>query len=457
MTGSETPADPPGSEGRLLARLAAMMYLEYFALGMWFVTLTSYIGANTGQQGERIFSEGFAGYSGMAAALGSLLAPTVFGWLADRGVAAKHLLAALHGVATVAATFMHQARAEWAFLAGLILYFQAFAPTVSLTNTIALRLSRNPDRDFPVLRLFGTVAWISSGVFLGFVAPRLWGGSIEGTRTPIAIGAGLHVAMTLYCLTLPATRPARRRGEVRPERALAVMRNRGFVFFLAVSLITAVGSQAYHLANMFMNQQGYTGPAATLTLGQLVELVCLGSMPWLRKHFRLKTLVLVGILAWAFRYVLLALGSLGDPDSVASVAVVLAILCHGPAYGFVYVVGQVYLDRLVKPENRGAAQGLHLLATTGVGHLLGSGLSGWAQSTFLTPAGVTPPPYDWFRFWLTPVTLLLLAAAVFWLRFTEHPSRRESDDETVATFETGGPIETPGVNAAEEFGSDSPK
>lgn len=409
-----------------------MMFLQYWSLGVWFVTYTSFVAANTGDQGEAIFSDGFAGYSGTATAMGSLLAPAIFGWLADRRIAPKFLLSILHGVCSVAVILMHEARDEWVFYAGLLLYFQAFGPTVSLTNTVVLRMSSNTDRDFPVLRLFGTTAWMMAGVFVGEIARRWWGESIEATRIPIAISGVSHLGMALYCLTLPrAKSPARVATGADHKRALDVLRNRPFIAFLAISMLAAIGSQAYNFANPFMNQQGYVGAAAVLTLGQLSELVCLASMPWLQRRVGLKALFLFGIGAWAARYTLLVIGSLGEPGSPATAAVIAAILCHGPAYGFMYVAGQLYVDKLVHPHNRGAGQGLHALAMNGLGHLLGAGLVGWAQSRFLTPSGVTPPPYDWVRFWLTPIGLFLVVGVLFLARFARQRPRRKAARHSV--------------------------
>lgn len=397
-----------------------MMFLQYWSLGIWYVTVTTFIASNTGSEGDGIFSAGFIGYSAAAAAFGSLIAPTLFGWVADRFLAAERLLSALHLIAAAALYWMHESGSQLGFFLGLVLYFQVFAPTVTLTNSIALGRLLDRDREFPAVRVFGTVAWIAAGVFVGVVC-RWWNGeSIEPSRVPIVLAGWSHLAMAVYALTLPLTRPTPRAEGSRAGTA-GWRPSRRFVWFLVVSLLAAVTSQAYNLANVFLNQTGYVGAAATLTLGQVTEVICLAAMPWLHSRIRLKTLFLIGLLGWVVRYLLLASGSFGEPTSAAAVLVMLAILLHGPSYVFVYVTGQLYIDKLVDASHRGVAQGLHTLATGGIGHFLGAGMTGWAQSAFLTPPGVDPPPYHWAPFWLTPVALGIVVAAVFAARFAHDP------------------------------------
>jgi hypothetical protein len=127
----------------------------------------------------------------------------------------------------------------------------------------------------------------------------------------------------------------------------------------------------------------------------------------------LRFLFISGVIVWGVRYALLAAGShyfIGWP-------VYVAILIHGPCYVFVYVVGVMYVDRLAHESHRGAAQGLNALATTGLGHLLGAMTVGFAQQTFLTPAGVSPPPYNWPAFWLVPAAISAMTAMIFQIAF----------------------------------------
>lgn len=430
------------SSGATVARLSAMMYLQYWPLGLWFVTVKTFIAANTEQEGEALFSAGFIGYSGMAAALGSLVAPTLMGWIADRFFSAEKLVALLHLAAGLALLGMYHAGSQTTFFLCLILYFQAFCPSVSLTNTIAFSKLANRDGEFPVVRLYGTVAWIAAGVFVGVVCRWWFGENVEPTRTPMVIAIGSHLAMAVYSLTLPRTQP-QRSPSVEGTRRWGLLRDPTLALFLLVSLVAASGSQAYELNNVYLNQRGYEGAAATLTLGQLTEVACLAAIPWLQRRWRLKTLFLVGILSWSLRYLLLALSSVGESTGLSTAMIYGAILVHGPAYVFVYLAGQMYVDRLTDPSSRGVAQGFHALSTVGLGHVIGSGMTGWSQSMFLTPAGVSPPPYDWTPFWLIPVAATLGAAIFFAMAFSGGPKPGSSGDDRTdrspAVDEPSGP------------------
>jgi nucleoside transporter len=400
----------------LISQLSVMMFLQYWALGIWWVTVVTYIGANTGEEGTGIFSPSYVGYSGFAGAIGSLFAPAIFGWIADRFFPADRLLMLLHALAGLALWWMHESSSQLTFSIALVLYFQFYVPTVTLTNTIALRQLVDVDREFFLVRLFGTFAWISSGLFLGIFCKWFFGESIEASRLPIMIGAISHIVMAVYCFALPST-PYGAALERDFTGGSSLLRNRAFMVFLAVSFLACIPSQAYNFANLFLNEMGYERAAARLTVGQGSELICMILAPMLLIRYGLKWVFLVGILSWSLRYILLSLGSAGGPETSYAWLVFVAIAIHGPSYTFVYVTGQLYIDRLVSPARRGAAQGFHTVATGGLGHLAGAYLVGRAQAVLLTPAGVSPPPYRWGDFWMLPAGVGFIAAAIFLFAF----------------------------------------
>jgi MFS family permease len=243
------------------------------------------------------------------------------------------------------------------------------------------------------------------------------GGSIDATRTPLVIGAWGSLATAFFCLTLPHTPPEPGGGGIllRSFRdSDTLLGNRPLVAFLVVSMLACVPSMAYNnYGNLFLNTQGFPRPAALMTLGQISDVLCLWATPWLIARFGLRFLFVSGVIAWGVRYVLLAAGS----HYFMAWPVYIAILIHGPCYVFVYVIGVMYVDRLADAAHRGAAQGLNALATTGLGHLLGAMTVGFAQQTFLTPAGVSPPPYDWAAFWLVPAAVSVITVVLFQISF----------------------------------------
>ena len=408
-----------------MARLSAMMFMQYWPLGAWGVTVGTYIAANTGEQGARIFSAGFVGYSTAAGAIGSLLSPVVMGFLSDRFFAAERLLAVMNLGCALAAWRMYESQSQTAFFVWLVVYFQCFVPAATLTNKIALKHLANADAEYPLVRIFGTLGWIASGLFVGFLWHFAAGESIEATRMPLAIGATGSALAAIFSLSLPHTPPEPLQGISRPrtlQKSSSLLRNRPFVLFLLVSMLACVPSMAYNnFGNLFLNRHAYPHPAALMTLGQFSDMLFLWLTPGLIARFGLRTVFASGIVAWGARYSLLAAGSYFD----TAWPVYTAILVHGPCYVFVYVVGVLYVDRLADSAQRGAAQGMLALATTGAGHLLGAFSVGFAQEVFLTPEGISPPPYHWTEFWTVFAGLSLIALLVFQIAFKSQRTARE--------------------------------
>ena len=415
MPGQPQPADHTSK--LILARLSAMMFLQYWPLGIWGVTVGTYIASNTGEQGARIFSAGFVGYGTAAGAVGSLISPVVLGFLSDRYFAAQRLVALMHVGCALSALGMYESQTQADFFFWLVVYFQCFVPAAALTNKISLRHLADTDAEYPRVRIFSTVGWISAGLFLGFVWPWATGESIEATRTQLMLGAWGSVLMASYSLTLPHTPPDSRIGDF-SLRAFRdggdLLRNRPLVVFLFVSMLACIPSMAYNnYGNLFLNRQGYPRPAALMTLGQVSDVLFLWATPWLIARFGLRSLFVSGVIAWGARYSMLAAGSHYE----IAWPVYAAILIHGACYVFIYVVGVMYVDRLVGGTQQGAAQGMYALASTGLGHLFGAFTVGFSQEIFLTPDGVSPPPYDWTAFWIVPAILSAVTVVVFRFAF----------------------------------------
>jgi hypothetical protein len=146
-----------------------------------------------------------------------------------------------------------------------------------------------------------------------------------------------------------------------------------------------------------------------MTVGQVSEVLVLAASPWLISWLGLQTLFATGIAAWCARYLLLAAASYYD----ISIPVYAAIAIHGACYVFVYIIGVMYVDRLVSHAHRGLAQGLYTIVYAGFANLLGAVAVGYSQSRFLTPDGVSPPPYNWTIFWLIPAAISAATALLF--------------------------------------------
>src|SRR5262245_22879537 len=205
MTNRRAAASDPShrSSTAMIARISAMMFLQYWPHGAWGVTVGTYIAANTGTAGAGHYSAGFVGYSTSAGAIGGLLSPVLLGFLSDRYFAAQNLVALLHVGCAVAAWGMYRSDSQITFFVWLLVYYQCFSPAASLTNKIGLKHLMNSEAEYPFVRVFSTIGWITAGLFVGFVWPLISGQSIEATRVPLAIGAIGSAVMAIYSMTLP--------------------------------------------------------------------------------------------------------------------------------------------------------------------------------------------------------------------------------------------------------------
>ena len=397
----------------LRLRLSTMMFLEFFVWGAWFVTLGTYLAANLGASGSQI------ALAFLTQSLGAILAPFIVGLIADRFFAAQRILGVLHLFSAVMLLLAGRQSEFGAFFVFALLAMISFMPTLALANSISFRRLASPERQFPAIRVFGTIGWIIAGLLIGWLGWEA-GGALENTFVMAAIGSALLGA---YAFTLPHTPPEPGQGKVTVRDvlgldALALLKSRSFlVFFLASILICIPLAFYYNFTNLYLNEIGVRSAAAVQSLGQVSEALFLLIMPLMLKKLGIKRTLLIGMLAWALRYALFAFGDAGSLVWL----VVIGLVLHGVCYDFFFVAGQIYTDRFAPRHVRSAAQGLISLATYGVGLLIGSLISGPIVDAFLATDG----SHDWRAIWLTPAALAVGVALFFAILFRERESAAE--------------------------------
>ena len=376
----------------LKTRLAIMMFIQYVIWGAWYVTITTYLTQTlhfTGTQAGLVFS---------TVSVASLISPFFVGLVADRFFATERVMAFLYIISAVllylVTTVTTFSGVFWLMLAFCLAYF----PTVALTNSITMQSVRDPGRDFPPIRVLGTLGFI---VAVSFVSLN----QLENSSGQFKVAAAAAVVMAIYSITsLPHTPPPARGQAVTWQRAvgldtLSMMKEPSFAIFIVASILACVPLTFYYsFANAYLNDLRVPNAGFMMTLGQWAEVAMLLAMPALFRFVSIRGVLLLGLASWALRYLLLAYG---NADSGIWMFY-LAILLHGNCYDFFFVAGQLYTDQEAPAHLRSSAQGFIAFVTYGIGMYGGSVLSGVARDYFPT----------WQSFWLSSA---IMSAAIMFL------------------------------------------
>ena len=408
--------DPSMDQARpalLRTRLSLMMFLQYAIWGAWLPILYPFL------MGHRGFDLAQTGNCLAAGAVGAIFGPFIAGQLADRLFATEKLLFASHLVGAVLVWMLGTVETYGSFLALSFLYGFVYAPTIALTNSLAFAHIENRDRDFGPIRLWGTIGWIVAGIAVGQVLLRMHspeGATKEeldaawnaGRAFAFQLSAILGVAMAIYCLTLPHTPPAGR-GEAKEslawKEALAEIRLQPLVTLFLIAVPVSMIHQFYFVftsdfvsgiqsaaqsagADAFasaVNNVLGVGGGGLMTIGQMTEIGVLALMPILATTLSRKTLLAIGLVAYAARMALFAYFPELGP-------VLLGVALHGLCFGCFIFVAFMIVDERTTPDVRATAQNLFNLVIVGIGIIVGSWFAGsvvgpWAQDPVLDAAG----------------------------------------------------------------------
>jgi nucleoside transporter len=387
-------------------KLSAMMFLQFFIWGAWFVTMGGYLGNTLHFSGADIGNA----YAAMAWA--ALVAPFFLGMIADRFFASEKVLAVLHlvggGVMWYASTVTAPGTLFWV----LVGYGLCYMPTLALSSSIAFHHVEDAAKDFPAIRVLGTIGWIAAGLTLSFLG-------MEGSAQPMQLAAVASIVLGLAAFGMPHTPPpaAGKPFSVRDALgldALALLKDRSFAMFVLGSFLLCIPLQFYYaFTNLFLTESGVTATATKMSLGQASEIGFMLLLPFALRKYGVKVILLVGMLAWAARYALFAYG-----DAGAGMWMLYAgILLHGVCYDFFFVTGQIYTDQQAGPKIRGAAQGFITLVTQGLGYIVGSAVSGRIVDQHVREGG-----HDWQGIWMKPALGALVILVVFAVAF--RPSKQ---------------------------------
>lgn len=396
-----------------------MMFLQFFIWGGWFVTMGSFLASNLTASGGQI------GTAYSTQSWGAIFAPFIFGLLADRYFQAQRLLCVLHLAGAALMFELFRAPGFATFYPCLLLYMILYMPTLALANSISFRQLKDPSLQFARIRVWGTLGWIAAGLAISYVfawdsPAAMSGGALKNTFLMCSVAS---LILGLYSLTLPSTPPGVdkaakvRVGDLMGLQALKLLKEKNFlVFFLASISICIPLAFYYQHANQFLTEISVANPTGKQTVGQMSEVLFMLSIPLFLRRFGMKVTLLVGMLAWAVRYLMFAFGNAGEGAWLLMVGIAL----HGVCYDFFFVSGQIFIDSKAGKDVKSAAQGLITLATYGVGMLIGFWLAGLVTDMYAVQGA-----HDWRSIWFVPAGFAALVFVAFALFFRNESVRYE--------------------------------
>lgn len=362
-------------------QLSIMMFLQFFIWGAWYVTAPNYLGT-IGFQSTDIANTYSVG------PIAGLITPLLVGLIADRFFAAQKVLGILHllggaiffgAISTMKGDSPSPGLLNWGFFLG---YMLTYYPTLALTNTIALKNMSDPEKEFPGIRVLGTIGWIAAGFALTFT-------KFETTIGMFYLAAGSSIALGIFSFFLPNTPPVNTGEKVSLRQlfgldALALLKDRSYLVFLVASMLICIPLAFYYqIASRVVELTGMP-IGTTMSYGQISEIGFMVVMPLFFKRLGVKWMIAIGMLAWVLRYLLF---SLGAPTEIRWM-IILGVVLHGICYDFFFVTGQIYTDKKAPESLRGQAQGLLVMLTLGLGMMIGAQVAGQIESSHTPQAAI---------------------------------------------------------------------
>ncbi|MDR6808138.1 nucleoside transporter [Dyadobacter sp. BE34] len=389
-------------------QLMAMMFLLYFVWGAWYGQMSKYMFTELGATGVQV-GNAYAAFS-----IAMIIAPFFVGMIADRYFAAQKVLGILNLVGAGILYVLSEVKDPDTFFWVILAYCITFAPAMSLTTSIAMQQVTDSEKDFPAIRVMGTVAWIAVTNIVGYY-------KIGDTALIFKISMYTAAFLGVYSFFLPNTPPKPTShtsfSDILGLDAFKLFKDRSFAIFFISSLLICIPLSFYYaMANPSLTDSGMTNVENKMSLGQASEVVFMLLIPLAFSRFGVKWMLVVGLIAWIIRFI-----GFGYGDASSEWLLYLAIVLHGVCYDFFFVTGQIYTDSKAGEQYRSSAQGLISIATYGIGMGIGSWIAGVVADMY-TVDNVK----NWTSIWMVPAGIAAVVLVLFVLFFRDNKVKAAS-------------------------------
>lgn len=383
-------------------QLSFLMLLQFMIWGSWYVTTGTYLLQTLGFSGTQV---GLV-YGAMSVA--AFISPIFVGYLADKYFSSSRVMAFLHLIGSLFLLAMYSFKTFPYFYPFTLIYAVLYLPTFALSSAYVMQQLDNPAKQFPVIRIWGSMGWILAGNMVGILS---W----EKTSNPLLLASCLSFILGIYALFLPkvpAEKGLEKTGSIKSffsDEILSLFKQRNFsIFMISLVLLYAIPIAYYYsFVNNFLTTLEVKNAAGWMSIGQITELIVMLLLPFFLRHFSFKWVVFTGLFLWGARYGVLAFAA--ENPSIQLIWLP-AILVHGFSYVFTGLAGQLYIDEKAPRHLRNTAQSIITFAMQGLGTLFGTYFAGWMVERNL----IAPGEYNWTNIWVLP-TLVGLGLSLFFL------------------------------------------
>ncbi|MCF2218954.1 nucleoside permease [Chryseobacterium sp. PS-8] len=373
----------------LKLRLTILSFLQFFVWGAWLITMANFWFGTKHWDGAQ-FGAVF-GTMGIA----SIFMPTITGIIADRWVNAERIFSALHILYGIVLFILPHSADPGSFFTVMLVAMCFYMPTIALANSISYTILKNSEldvvKDFPPIRVWGTIGFIVA----------MWITNLTGnkaTEGQFYIAGAVAVFLGIYALTLPKCPPQKLIDKDAPlSEQLGLNAFKLFkdyktaLFFLFSMLLGAALQLTNAYGDVFLSEfehfpkyaDSFVVKRSTIimSISQISETLFILAIPFFLKRYGIKKVMLISMFAWVLRFGFFAYGV---PEGYGLSLIILSCIVYGMAFDFFNISGSLFVETTTDKKIRSSAQGLFMMMTNGFGAVFGSYAAGWAIDKFFT-------------------------------------------------------------------------